>query len=61
MKDIIDSYNQKEMIDKYVLNSFAAGRRISMKAISKLASPNSILTQEEFDPLYKYRPNYHSI
>ena len=61
LKDLIDSYNNSEKVDKYVLSSFASGKPVSMKTISKLSNPNSTLKIEEIDPLYKYRKDYNSI
>lgn len=54
MKDLIDSYKGTERVQKYVLNSFTAGKKISSKLL------NSQIDDEDFDPFSKMQRKHIS-
>ena len=40
MKDLIDSYDCNDKVQKYMLNSFTAGRKLSTKTIDQFKDPS---------------------
>lgn len=53
MKDIIDSHNSTDKIQKYVMNSFTSGKKIKFKTLNKFFNPEYTMRDEDFNPISK--------